>query len=314
MEDKKPLVSVIMTAKNFERFVDEAIASIMNQTYKNLELVVVDDASTDKTADIIRGWEKKDGRVVAIFNTESILPSRARNKAAQIARGKYLAILDSDDVALPERLSTQVDYMETHPELAAIGSHAEIIDVNGKHLSEKRKSKNITDIRYAMVLQNQFIHSSVMMRKGVFDRLGGYRSEYDFAEDYDIFSRILETGDMSNVDAVLIRFRASSGGVTTQSATQKVQAENSLKVTMRNSSRYITLSPEKMKNLTDMMNNKKLSLLKIISGLNSYKKLTESYVKKNKLAPEEINGIMEIYRNKVRSVMILYLKRFCKID
>ncbi len=308
-DKSRPLVSYIMTAKNTEKFIDEAINSIVHQTYRNLELVVVDDASTDRTTEIIKSWSAKDPRVKAIYNKVSILPPLARNSAAKAARGKYLAILDSDDVCFPERTAKQVSFLENHPEMAAACSHAEIIDVNGKSLGIKKKSCNISDIRFAMLLQSQFIHSSMMIRKSVFDEFGGYRPEFMHAEDYDIYTRVLERYQMTNLNEILIKFRANSGGVTTQSDSQKIQAESSLKITLRNTAPYISLSPEKTKILTDVMNNKKVPLVKTLGALVSYRKITMSYIGKNNMRGNERKMVLEIYRNKLKSVVVDSVKR-----
>ena len=314
-KNNKPLVSYIMTAKNFEQFIVQAIESILNQTYKNIELILVDDASTDKTTEIIRDYSSRYSNIVPIFNKISVLPPQARNMAARIARGKYLSILDSDDISLPNRTEVQVNFMESHPEILACGSHAEIIDINGKKIAEKKKSRDISDIRYIMLFQNQFIHSSMIIKRDVFDKLNGYREEYMHAEDYDLCSRILEIGPMTNIDMFLIKFRAQSGGVTTQFDSQKIQRLSSLKVTQRNMSLYISLSQEKILNLTDTLNNKKVSLLITIVALISYRKLTYAYLKINvNLKSSEIKSILNIFRSKRKVVLISYFKRLCKIN
>lgn len=307
--NNQPLVSFIMTAKNTERFIDEAIESVLKQTYTNIELVVVDDASTDRTTEIIKSWAKKDARIKTIFNTKSVLPPEARNMAASISHGKYLAILDSDDISLPERATKQVEFMESHPEIGAAGSHAEIIDVEGKYIITKKKNCDISTIRFASLLQCQFIHSSVIIRKELFQKLGGYRPEYMHAEDYDLYTRILQNCDMTNIDEVLIKFRANSGGVTSTNDSSKIQIENSLKITRENISPYVSLSPEKTKWLTDTLNNKKMSLPKVLYSLFVYKKITTSYIKKNNLEKDELENIKIIYRNKQRNVLTYYVKR-----
>ena len=298
-----------MTARNFEQFIDEAIASVMAQDYPAIELIVVDDASTDKTTEKIQRWAAHDSRIVAIYNTQPVLPPKGRNIAVSRSHGEYLAILDSDDVALPDRTRVQVEYLESHSDIAAAGSHAETIDKNSTTIGFKHKSKNISDIRFAMLLQSQFIHSSMMIRRSVFEEFGGYRNEYVYAEDYDLFSRMLEKYLVTNVDKVLIKFRSQSGGVTTQSGSQKIQMESSLKVTLRNCAPYIAFSPEKTKLLTDMMNNKDISLFETLKALRMYTKLTHAYLNKSRLVANESSGVLEIYRNKRLAILIGRLKK-----
>jgi hypothetical protein len=309
---REPLVSYIMAAKNFEQYVGEAIDSVLGQKYPNLELIVVDDGSTDQTAEIIRAKAAGDSRLHALFNAQSVLPSLARNQAAAVARGTYLAILDADDLCLPERTAAQVEFLETHPQVAAVGSQAEIIDAQGRTLGVKRKPTDSSDMRFVMLVQSALIHSSLMIRKSIFDELGGYREAFPFAEDYDLCSRILERHELANVDQVLIKFRSLSGGATTQSASSLIQQKSSMAVTMRNCGPFLPLSPKRTKELTDVLNEKKMTLAQTIRGLRTFRKLAHEYIEQTHASPESRQHIGIMVKNKQRTIMISFVKRILR--
>lgn len=304
-----PLVSYIMCVKNGEHHTAEAIQSVLDQTYRNLELIIIDDASTDRTPALIQEWADKDDRIHILTNPKSLLPPGARNVGIARARGEYIAILDADDVALPERTSIQVSYLQKHPEIAAICGHAEIIDGTGKLIGTKHKSVHMDDVRFAHLLQNQFIHSTLMIRRKIFDELGGFRDEFPFAEDYDLTSRLLQKFNMTNIDHVLVRFRVIPTSATGNSASSKIQRASSLAVTARNIAPYITASPEQILALTDTLNGKKVSLGSALSSLKLYRQLTAAYIAKNSLAPTIASRIQTVCQLKVRAVYIQLIKR-----
>src|ERR1035437_2986482 len=138
--EKTPLVSVIMAAHNADTYIAETIESVLAQTYPNWELIITDDASTDTTRSSITEYEKRDPRIKLIPLDTSVLQTIARIKAIEASSVTYLAILDADDISLPHRFKTQVDFLETHPDIAVVGSAAELIDEHGVSTGKKQKS------------------------------------------------------------------------------------------------------------------------------------------------------------------------------
>ena len=134
MSANNPLVSVIMPAYNAEKHLGEAIESIQNQTYHNWELLIINDGSTDSTGEIIEEYAKQDERINYIINQKNEGLITTRNKGLLEAKGQYIANLDSDDIAYPERLSIQVNYMNSNPNVVLLGSASEIIDSVGNHI------------------------------------------------------------------------------------------------------------------------------------------------------------------------------------
>ena len=304
----EPLVSVIMAARNTAPFIDAAIASIAAQTYENWELIVIDNASTDGTTEIIRAWMAKDARIHGIFNAVSGNIASSKNKGAAAATGTYLAILDSDDLALPERLKKQVEYMESHTNVVLSGSAARIIDETDRVLGGKTKPPSSPEMRFAMLLQSQCINSSMIFRADAFRKIGGFDAA-SAAEDYDIACRLQALGQIDNLPEQLISYRVRAASWTHASDTKQAHVRDSLAVTMRNILPYIRREPHEILNLTDALNLKPLGLPKIMRALGIYRTLTLSYQTVNRLAGAERRRILSVYRRGVHSVFVGYVKR-----
>jgi glycosyltransferase involved in cell wall biosynthesis len=135
-----PQVSVIMPVFNGERFIADSIMSILNQTFNDFELIIVDDCSTDNTVSIIK--EIKDGRIRYVRNFANSGPAISRNVGNSMARGKYIAVIDADDIALPHRLASQFHYLESHPKIGLSGSFGEAISADGSKIGLAQRPTN----------------------------------------------------------------------------------------------------------------------------------------------------------------------------
>jgi len=310
MAQEKPLISVIMAAYNVERFIGAAIESVLAQTYSNWELIVANDASPDKVREIVEGYAKRDGRIRLINLEKNSGQAIARNRAVEKASGEYLAILDADDLALPNRFETQLAYFKAHPEVAILGSAAIIIDEHGKKLSTKIKTLTNEEIRFSLLLQSQFIHSSVMMKKSAFDELGGYRHEFVYAEDYDLWSRARDKGFiMANIAEPLISYRIQAQSVTMISKSQKIQAEHALRVNERNVSPFISIARPDLERLVNLVNNVTLSSRDTLTARKDYKRLIDAYIEKGTRSDIELGFINILRRDKLAHFRRLAIKR-----
>lgn len=209
--EQRPLVSVLMPVRNGAAHVDEAIASIVAQTFKNWELVVVDDGSTDDTSLRLATWAKSDQRIVVISRGQIGLVA-ASNAAVTRARGAYLARLDSDDVAHPKRLAMQVSYMERYPDLVVIGSAIRLFGERGGVLFTP-----LTDwgCRGRLLFENCFAHSSTMIRRSkVADLFPLYETHSEFAEDLSLWARLSSRGKFANLWFPLVSYRVHGGQIS----------------------------------------------------------------------------------------------------
>ena len=210
----KPLISVLMPAYNAERFIADAIESILNQTYKNFELIVADDASTDSTAKIVKEYCAKDKRVALISNKKNLYIAANRNKLIKMARGEFIAWADADDISLPYRLEEQYKIMMKDKKIGICGGSLEIFGntrANGQvrryPATNKLAKKKI--FRYVTVAQ-----PAAMLRSEVFETIGVFDTKTPPAEDLNLLFRIGEKYKFANSKKILIKYRDNPGSAT----------------------------------------------------------------------------------------------------
>lgn len=208
----RPTVTVFMTAYNAGRYIEESIQSVLNQTYTDFELIIVDDGSTDDTFNIIARFNDPRIRVIRNENNKGLVFSR--NIALSEAKGKFLAILDSDDIALPDRLQVQVKEFLSRPDLALLGTQAYHLGKDSKRNGRLLEVPIGPDLVMCKLLFfNTFIHSSVMMKTEVFRDVGGY-GMFPFAEDYDLMIRISRKNVIDNLGTPLVEYRTHDTNVS----------------------------------------------------------------------------------------------------
>ncbi|TDI65291.1 MAG: glycosyltransferase [Bacteroidetes bacterium] len=200
--NRAPSVSIMMTVYNAEKYVAEAIESIRNQSLQNFEFVIVDDGSDDSTPEILRQAEV-DARIKVITKPR-IGRARALNVAWKHAKSDYIANIDADDLAEPDRLAKQLAFLKEHPEVGLLGTASKIrTELSG---NDYLRSHPLSDpeLRSALVRSCPFIHSSVMMPRHVLEKTGGYNENFTVAIDYELWIRIADHYELANLEDVLI--------------------------------------------------------------------------------------------------------------
>ena len=224
-----PLVSVIMPAYNASRYVGDAVESVLAQTYRNFEYIIIDDGSTDGTTQILQRLAHKDPRIrlVSRPNTGYAV---ALNEALGLAQGPFIARMDADDICLPERFQKEVDYLNAHPECVLVGTRVMLIDPDGAPLWEMEGIEIEHDQieKQLLVCGWSIVHPAVMMRRDVVDRIGGYKPEFVPVEDHDLFLRLAEVGKLANLPEVLFKYRKHSASAVTTLAHRRVNAMQTL--------------------------------------------------------------------------------------
>lgn len=216
-----PEIDVLITVYNGEAFISQTIDSVISQTFSNWRLLVVDDKSTDRTAQIVQDYAHRDSRI-------SLIPGHHRGIAAAAnvglkeIRAPLVARLDADDIAQPERLEIQHDHLHKHPELLAIGSDVQLIDENNKPLRCRHQLSGPARIKETLGLRNCIIHPSSMVRTEALRRIGGYREKFRNAEDYDLWLRISEIGEIDNLPQSLTLYRRHGSQITAPSNTRRL--------------------------------------------------------------------------------------------
>jgi glycosyltransferase involved in cell wall biosynthesis len=210
-EVQLPRLSVLLPVYNAESWVGEAIASIIGQTYSEFELIVVDDGSTDRSAEVIRSF--RDDRI-RFVSRENRGFAASLNEGLALARADLIARHDADDVSKPERFRKQVDYLDRNPDTVLLGTNYEMIDVDGKSIGTTNLFTNPGDLKIAQVFSNQFCHGSVVFRRSVALQAGGYRAVANPAEDYDLFARLARDSRVANLSESLYRWRVNPSGMS----------------------------------------------------------------------------------------------------
>jgi len=216
-----PLVSVVMANYNRERFLESALNSILTQTFKDFEFIIVDDGSTDGSREIIKHHARNDKRIKAVYMPHSGLVS-AVNYGCSLSEGRFIARHDSDDVAKPDRLEIQVAYMLANPTVALLGGGFECIDVNGKVLFVMNWPSRANGLHDYLLLDCYIAQPTVLFRKDLFIEIGGYRSVYADAEDYDLFLRIADKNLLDNLPDILCQYRLHPSQVSSSKSSQQV--------------------------------------------------------------------------------------------
>ncbi|WP_263357934.1 glycosyltransferase [Acidicapsa ligni] len=201
-----PSISVVMSVFNAERFLREAIESILEQSFRDFEFIIIDDGSTDGSSSIIESYRSSDPRLY-VHRQENRGLIESLNLGCGLARGKYIARMDADDIAIRERFHLQIDFMEAHPEVGVVGGVVEIIDAKGK-LARDQSTVPLdnSDIQRELLEHSVLWHPTVLMRKSTFVSVGGYRKITD-AEDFDLWLRIAEQSHLANLPEVLLKYR-----------------------------------------------------------------------------------------------------------
>ncbi len=241
---EKPLVTVITPTLNRARRIPDAIKSVLNQTLKNWEHIIIDDGSKDNTEDVVRRFP--DHRIIYINRFEQRGIGDTRNLGLRLASGKYIAFLDSDDMLPRDSLATRVKFFKSHPETALVFGRMDvekskkylkelkkISPQQGKAVAGKKKLSSPPEMeiiknrksakeKFDLLIKGNFIPSgSVMVRKEVLDKLGGFDTSFVVAEDYDLWLRIAKRHDISFIDKVLLHYRRFEDSVFLSAKKQK---------------------------------------------------------------------------------------------
>jgi hypothetical protein len=209
-----PRVTVFVPVHNREGYVGDAIRSVLTQTYTDFELLLVDDGSTDASVEVMRGFA--DPRIRIVENAENLGIPRTRNRGLELARGELIALLDSDDCMLPERLERQVAFLDEHPDYAQVGAWCRMMDDAGRPLKRiKRQPVSAEDCRVQLLFRCCLSNRTILGRTALLRELG-YRNDFPRCQDYDLHVRLSERHQMGNLPRILVLGRIHEGQITVQ--------------------------------------------------------------------------------------------------
>ncbi|MDB5123516.1 MAG: hypothetical protein JWP94_1645 [Mucilaginibacter sp.] len=223
------VVSVIMPVYNAEKYLNEAIDSVLRQSFADFEFFIIDDHSTDKSRDIIRSYI--DERIIFIEKPVNTGYTDSLNMAIERARGKYIARMDADDICMPDRFAKQFNFMEQHPAVAVCGTWYETMPA-GQLVSHPAGHE---DIKLRLLKNSAIGHPTAMMHKSVLtEHKLQYNRELEPAEDYDLWVRILPFGDLANIPEVLLKYREHTGQVSSKKVLKQLMNAGRIRVNLFN--------------------------------------------------------------------------------
>lgn len=223
---RPPALSVVMPVYNAAPFLDESVRSILDQSFADFEFVILDDGSTDGSDLLLKRWAGLDPRIRLLENPHRTGAAASSNRVARGAAAPLIARMDADDVACSRRLERQVEALAAHPEAVLVGTLAEIVDESGRRVRPADHKRLGCESAFA-----PFGHSSVMLRKAAFERVGGYREAAEKWEDVDLYLRLARVGRILVIPEALMQFRQT--GSSTRSADGEAAFERAMALMYR---------------------------------------------------------------------------------
>ena len=228
-----PKISIVTTTYNGEKYLTESVGSILNQTFDDFEFIIVDDGSTDNTLKALQQTNDSRIRIIQQSNQGQVDALITGIKQAQ---GELIARIDQDDYSLPNRLKRQVEFMDMHPNVILCGSQFQ--ELYGDNLLPQRIQfvQTNDEIKKVISFSNPFAHSAVMFRRDAYFKVGGYDNSFVIGMDYDLFIRLMEIGEVHNLEEILTVIRMHGESHSTKKSRQSIQ--ESLKIRYRAYSKF----------------------------------------------------------------------------
>ncbi len=196
-----------MPVYNAEKYVELAIQSILAQTLKDFEFIIVDDYSTDRSWEIVKKYAELDRRIIVLRNRENLRTTKTLNRGLKLAKGKYVARMDADDWSYHDRLEKQFEFMEKHPKVGVSGGAIEICDKNLKVLNIRKYPQTDKEARKVIFRYSPFAHPATVWRTSIVRKVGGYNENIPLSQDLDLYFRIGKICEFANLPDTLIKLR-----------------------------------------------------------------------------------------------------------
>ncbi len=213
-----PLISIILPTYNGSKYISKAIDSVLTQNFTDFELIIINDASTDdKVEKIILDYTSKDDRIIYIKNEENLKLTKTLNKWIWFSKWKYIARIDDDDIWIDnKKLEKQFNFLENNIEYWLVWTKAICIDENNNNIWKINVFVNNLTIKSTILLTNQFVHSSIFIRKSCLDELGLYNNDWNYVEDYELWLRIWTKYKLKNLNVYSVEYRILKSSITRQ--------------------------------------------------------------------------------------------------
>jgi len=296
-ELKSPKISVIMAVHDGEAYLGLALESILKQSFKDFEFIIVDDASTDQSPDILKEFDQNDERIILLKNDEQLGLARSLNKALDVAKGKYIARMDADDISYPERFYQQFCYLEAYPEIILVGCSVDVIGENGEFKREVIGSSDPAMLRWNLLLGNAaaVVHPTAMWRAEEMKHFGLY-ADLPTSQDLELFNRLFEVEPfpIDNLKSILLAYREHDKNISHANGAMQFEVSNRIRTESIQKQLGINLEKESIsaRRIPDLsLVQSKLEVL--ISWIGQWLDLVEAFFKR---FPPSEEAEKEIYR------------------
>lgn len=219
--NNNPKISVVMASHNGEKFIKEAIDSILGQTFSDFEFLIIDDGSTDLTAVILQEYSQKDQRIKIFTNKECLGLTKGLNILIKQAKGEYIARMDDDDISFKNRFEKQMDFMQKNSDVVLAGSFAFLINEKSEIIGEKKLAVTSEQIKKQLLFNNQIIHSSWFAKKDILIKEGLYNEQFKKAQDYEFVLRLATKYKIANLPENLLKYRVLKTSLSWQNKEQQ---------------------------------------------------------------------------------------------
>ena len=298
-----PRVSVVMAVRNGHKTLKEALDSILEQTFQDFEFIIIDDASDDATGAILR--QRNDPRIIRIRNNTNLGLAASLNEGIRRAKGEYIARMDGDDVAPPNRFAIQVAFLDAHPAIGILGSSARLIGKTGQRKGRYTAMPTHTLIKWRSLFGSPMIHPSIMARRSIL-LANTYDETYRNSQDFELWSRLLfgSTVQFANLKKPLLLYRVHQDSTSSKRTVE--QKELSMQTMFNNMARYTDLSDQEVQALRTIRLGEQITgrIEKIIFGL--YRRLATSFISRE---PVTFKERFAIYRFLIQSKWFIWKTR-----
>ena len=225
-----PKVSIIMAVYNGEEFLRDSILSVLNQTHKDFEFIIVNDGSSDNSLKIIEDFQKNDSRIKIVNNNQNLGLTKSLNIGFIESKGEYIARLDSGDISLPKRIEKQVNFLDVHKNIGLVGTWMYIINTKGDIIKEIKYPTEDKELKRDLINYNPFVHSSIMLRRGILPKIDIYKEEYKYAQDYNLYFELLPHISFANIPIFLVKYRMSPKSITSTKNKKQMSFANRARI------------------------------------------------------------------------------------
>ncbi len=232
------MLSVVMSVYNGEAYLAQAVESILNQTFPDFEFIILNDCSTDSTAEILQRYARRDSRIKILHNEQNLGLTASLNRGLRAAQGMYIARQDADDISLPTRFAEQVHFLNQNPDVVLVSGNSELIDAAGQVIGHLNRAAPPELVHWYLLFYNHVSgHSQVMFRREAALKVGGYDESLPYSQDYDLWLRLLTVGEIVMLPRTWLQWRTHPENISTQKFAQ--QEYLSLTLSQRELSRLL---------------------------------------------------------------------------